>query len=101
MVCSLWLTSFLLQQIKVPDGMRECIPIHDKEAFYRPRFERLLKALEEGQINFEETQHRLLKALQPLDFDAEILGHVPRFIGRQWVFDAVREWLETGHEIAS
>jgi WD40 repeat protein len=73
--------------------MRECIPIHEKEAFYRPRFERLLKALEEGQIDFEGTQHRLLKALHPLEFDADILGHVPKFIGRQWVFEAIREWL--------
>jgi hypothetical protein len=73
--------------------MRECIPIQEKEAIYRPRFERLLKALEEGQLDFEGTQQRLLKALQPLEFDADILRHLPKFTGRQWVFDAVQRWL--------
>jgi len=75
--------------------MRECIPIHEKEALYRPRFERLLKALEEGRIDFEGTQHRLLKALQPLEFDADILGHFAKFIGREWVFEAIRQWLDS------
>ncbi len=69
------------------------IPIHEKEAFYRPRFERLLKALEEHQLDFEGTQQRLLKALQPLEFDADILRHLPKFTGRQWVFDAIDQWL--------
>ena len=74
--------------------MRECIPIQEKEAVYRPRFERLLKALEENQLDFEGTQQRLLKALQPLEFDADILHHLPKFIGRQWVFRAVEQWLK-------
>lgn len=73
--------------------LRECIPIHEKETVYRPRFERLLKALEEGALDFEGTQQRLLKALQPLEFDADILQHVPKFTGRKWVFDALQRWL--------
>jgi tetratricopeptide (TPR) repeat protein len=73
--------------------MRECIPIQAKEAFYRPRFERLLQALEEDQLDFEGTQQRLLKALQPLEFDADILKHLPKFTGRQWAFDKVNTWL--------
>lgn len=73
--------------------MRQCLPIHEKQAFYRPRFERLLKALEENQLDFEGTQQRLLKALQPLEFDADILRHLPKFTGRQWVFDAIDQWL--------
>ena len=73
--------------------MRQCLPIHEKEAFYRPRFERLLKALEENQLDFEGTQQRLLKALQPLEFDADILRHLPKFTGRKWVFDAIDQWL--------
>ena len=74
--------------------MRECIPIQAKEAFYRPRFERLLKAIEESQLDFEGSQQRLIKALQPLEFDADILSHIPRFTGRQWVFDKVNAWLQ-------
>ena len=60
---------------------------------YRPRFERLLKAIEENQLDFEGQQQRLIKALQPLEFDADILSHVPKFTGRQWVFDALQRWL--------
>jgi len=73
--------------------MRECIPIQAKAAFYKPRFERLLKAIEENQLDFEGSQQRLIKALQPLEFDADILSHLPKFTGRQWVFDAVQRWL--------
>jgi len=73
--------------------MRQCLPIHEKVAFYRPRFERLLKALEENQLDFEGTQQRLLKALQPLEFDADILRHLLKFTGRQWVFAAIDKWL--------
>jgi WD40 repeat protein len=74
--------------------MRECIPIHEKEAYYKPRFERLLKAIEENQLDFEGTQQRFIRALQPLEFDAEILNHVSKFTGRRWVFDALKEWMD-------
>jgi len=73
--------------------MRECIPIHEKEPLYKPKFERLLKALEEDQLDFEGTQQYLLKTLQPLEFEADILRHLERFIGREWVFQAVDAWL--------
>jgi len=73
--------------------MRECIPINEKEVFYLPKFARLLSALEENQLNFEGTQQWLLKHLQPLEFDAEILQHIAKFAGRQWVFDAIQSWL--------
>src|SRR5262249_20108782 len=73
--------------------MRECIPINEKEGFYTPKFARLLKALEENQLDFEGTQQRLLTHLQPLEFDADIPRHVPKFTGRHWVFDAIQRWL--------
>lgn len=37
--------------------MRECIPIHEKEPLYRPRYERLLKAIEDKQLDFEGVQN--------------------------------------------
>lgn len=73
--------------------MRECIPITEKEALYLPRFERLLQAIEENKLDFEGSQQRLIKALQPLEFDAEILRHLSKFSGRQWVFEKVDAWL--------
>jgi tetratricopeptide (TPR) repeat protein len=73
--------------------MRECIPISEKEQFYAPKFVRLLEAIEEGRLDFEGTQQRLLRALQPLEFDAERHEHALKFTGRRWVFDAVERWL--------
>lgn len=73
--------------------MRLCIPISEKEAEYQPRFQRLVAALEEDALDFEGTQQRLLKALNPLPFDADILKHLPGFTGRQWIFDAIDRWL--------
>jgi hypothetical protein len=36
-----------------------------------------------------------LKALQPLDFDVEILHHQLKFAGCKWVFDHLDRWLAT------
>ena len=73
--------------------MRECIPISEKEALYGPKFERLLRALEDGQLDFEGTQSRLLSVLQPIQFSADILKLLRDFTGREWVFDEVDRWL--------
>jgi len=73
--------------------MRECIPISEKEALYRPKFERLLRAIEEGKLDFEGTQSRLLSVLQPIQFSADILKLLRDFTGRKWVFDEIDTWL--------
>jgi len=73
--------------------MRQCIPIHEKEAVYGPRFDRLLKALEENQLDFEGTQSRLLATLSPIQFSADIIKLLKDFTGRKWVFDKVDTWL--------
>lgn len=75
--------------------MRECIPISEHESIYWPRLERLLEAVEDGMLDFEGTQQRLIALLQPLEFDADTLDHVSRFTGRQWVFDEIDRWLTT------
>ena len=73
--------------------LRPCIPISQKEALYQPRFERFLEALMNPALDFEGNQQRLLKALQPLDFDADILFHLKSFVGREWVFREIDDWL--------
>ncbi|HPG84427.1 MAG TPA: TIR domain-containing protein [bacterium] len=73
--------------------LRDCIPIHEKETLYKPRFERLLKAIEEKQLDFEGSQSRLLQVLQPIQFSADILKLLKDFTGRRWVFDEVDRWL--------
>ena len=73
--------------------MRECIPISEKEAVFVQRFKRLLSAIEENKLDFEGNQQRLIKVLQPQEFDAEIHSHFPKFIGRKWIFDKITAWL--------
>jgi 8-oxo-dGTP pyrophosphatase MutT (NUDIX family)/tetratricopeptide (TPR) repeat protein len=73
--------------------MRACIPISQKEAVYCPLLQRLFEALEENHLDFEGTQQRLLKALNPLPFEADVLKHLPKFTGRAWVFETLDEWL--------
>lgn len=73
--------------------LRPCIPISQKEALYQPRFERFLEALMNPTLDLEGNQQRLLKALQPLDFDADILFHLKSFVGRDWVFKKIDAWL--------
>jgi len=73
--------------------MRECIPIHEKEALYAPKFERLLTAIEEDKLDFEGAQSRLLRYLQPIEFSADLLKLLHDFTGRQWVFDQIDRWL--------
>lgn len=74
--------------------MTECIPIHEKETVYQPRYQRLISAIEEGQLDFEGVQQRLFKTLRPLEFEADILQYTQKFSGRRWLFDDVRIWLE-------
>jgi hypothetical protein len=73
--------------------MRDCVPIDKKEGRYTARFARLLEALENNQLDFEGTQQRLLKYLQPLELDADVLSHLPKFTGRRWAFEAIEHWL--------
>jgi len=75
--------------------MQECIPISEHESIYWPRLERLLEAVEDGVLDFEGTQQRLIALLRPLEFDADTLDHVGRFTGRRWVFDEIDRWLAT------
>ena len=73
--------------------MRACIPISEKEASYGPRFDRLLRAIEEDALDFEGSQQRLIRVLQPLEFGGDLSAYVSRFTGREWVFEAVQRWL--------
>jgi isopentenyldiphosphate isomerase/tetratricopeptide (TPR) repeat protein len=72
--------------------MQECIPFIDNEPIYREKFERLILALEEKQVDFEGTQVELRETLNPIEFKAEILELLRGFTGREWVLDKVRAW---------
>lgn len=73
--------------------LRGGVPISEREEHYRGRFNRLAHAIESNQLDFEGGQARLLRYLQPLNFDAQIAPHVARFSGRAWLFRELDDWL--------
>lgn len=73
--------------------MRDCVPFSERQERYEAKFKRLVEALEQGHLDFGGAQSRLASLLQPLPFDADILHHLPRFTGRQWLFDQIDSWL--------
>jgi WD40 repeat protein len=73
--------------------MQDCVPIDDRSEKYEGKFQKLVDALEHDRLGFEGTQARLLEQLKPLPFDADIAQHLSRFVGRQWVFDTIDDWL--------
>ncbi|TFH54344.1 MAG: tetratricopeptide repeat protein [Methanothrix sp.] len=73
--------------------MKDCVPIQQRAEKYEIKFEQLIEALEYNRLDFEGTQARLIKMLDPLPFDADILIHLPQFTGRQWIFLDIDNWL--------
>ena len=73
--------------------MQDCVPLAEQQKHFEHRFKRLTEALEGDCLDFEGAQSRLLCALEPLPFDADIAQHLKRFTGRQWVFDQIDDWL--------
>src|SRR5438309_1097008 len=43
--------------------------------------------------DLDAVRERLSRLLGPLSFEAEVSRHLPRFTGRQWVFDRLDAWL--------
>lgn len=75
--------------------MRDCMPLDGNMDVYEGKFQRLVEALEENRLDFEGTQARLFRLLQPLPFDADISQHLSRFTGRQWLLNKIDKWLAT------
>jgi WD40 repeat protein len=73
--------------------LRDVVPIDHNPEKYLTRFERLVEAIEQNRLDFEGGQARLLRYLQPIDFQADIAEHISRFTGRQWLFDEINAGL--------
>lgn len=73
--------------------MTDCVPIAESRSRYEPRLAALLNAIEEGPADTEGNQSRLLRYLQPLNFDSEMSAHIARFVGRRWLLDSLDSWL--------
>jgi hypothetical protein len=77
--------------------MQDCVPIQERQERYESKFGQLVEALEQDRLDFEGAQSRLLRLLDPPPFDADIMLHLARFTGRQWVFNRIDAWLADPH----
>jgi tetratricopeptide (TPR) repeat protein len=77
--------------------MRDCVPLDAQPGKYESKFEILAGALESGGLEFEGGFVRLFQLLEPLPFDADLLPHAARFIGRKSVLKKVEAWLADAH----
>jgi hypothetical protein len=62
---------------------------------YEAKFGLLAEAVERDKLEFEGMHSRLLTRLNPISFEADIVRHHLRelFIGREWVFKEIDDWL--------
>lgn len=81
--------------------LRDAIPIAEREDRYRSKFERLVLALEEDDLDFEGGQTDLKRRLKPIDFRGDWSQHLAHFHGREWLLKHIRNWLaeETGSPV--
>ena len=64
------------------------------ERWYEERLINLIERLEGEATTFADETRALRQVLSPASFDSRITQHIPGFVGRQWVFDAYRAWLD-------
>jgi len=73
--------------------MTDCWPLDKQAKRYELKIAMLLRALEEGTLDFEASHSYLFNHLRPLDFSADIAHHNRHFQGRRWVLDQIDSWL--------
>ena len=74
--------------------MKDCFSIKGKSGPYEQRFERLVQALEERNLDFEGFQSLLIKLLTPINFTVDIEGFLNDFTGRKWLIAKIDQWIQ-------
>jgi tetratricopeptide (TPR) repeat protein len=72
---------------------RDAVPAVERSERFKQRVERLWQAIEEDKLDFEGGQQRLVRYLQPINFDGDLQRHVASFKGRAQLEARIREWL--------
>lgn len=70
------------------------IPGQDWERWYESRLIELITKIEGEASQFVDESRVLREVLRPSTFESKFAQHLPGFIGRDWVIDAYRHWLE-------
>lgn len=73
--------------------MQDCTPPSGRRERYKVKRDRLIEALEQGNLDFESGHSLLLNELRPLDFAADIAMHARAFTGREWLLKDIKSWL--------
>lgn len=72
---------------------RDAVPASEKSDRFMQRLVRLCEAIEEDKLDFEGGQQRLIRHLQPLNFDGDLQRHIASFKGRIHLEARLRSWL--------
>ena len=72
---------------------RDAVPAAEKAERFMQRLARLCEAIEEDKLDFEGGQQRLIRHLQPLNFDGDLQRHLASFKGRVLLEARLRQWL--------
>ena len=65
------------------------------ESKYKNRLQELLEVLNnKKELGVEGGYHPLTKLLAPQNFDYDIVKHTQNFIGREWIFEHIKNWME-------
>ena len=72
---------------------RDAVPAAEKAERFVQRLKRLCEAIEENKLDFEGGQQRLIRHLQPLNFDGDLQRHVASFKGRVQLEARLHQWL--------
>lgn len=73
--------------------MQDCLPLEGKYERYQVKLDRLCDAIVHNKIELEGALARIKRHLKPLPFAGEVLFHLSKFTGRQWLLQQVNNWL--------
>lgn len=70
------------------------VPGVEWKRWYEEKLINLIQHLEGDASQFADETATLRRTLLPASFESRVTQHLPGFIGREWVFDAYRAWLQ-------
>jgi tetratricopeptide (TPR) repeat protein len=81
----------LSQWAAIRDGE---VPGIEWNRWYEERLLSLIEKIEGDATQFADETRVLERILNPITAESKITQHVPNFVGREWIFDAYREWVD-------
>jgi tetratricopeptide (TPR) repeat protein len=70
------------------------VPGIEWDRWYEERLLSLIEKIEGDATQFADETGVLERILNPITTESKIVQHLPSFVGREWIFDAYREWVD-------